>query len=425
MKTWNDKGNMYGDMIKLLFVTETGAEGLDLKYGRRVHIIEPYWNDSRLEQVIARIVRFGSHEDLPLEKRTVQPFIYISTFPADLDKKPEERTTDEEVFASAVRNQELIRGFRKLLIEASIDCMFNNKSDLVECMSCAPSNKALYHPNIRQDMILPNPCKKQVKKTVNMEEIVTDTGEKFYYFTEKDKVKIYKYSDDLASYVPLEHANPMYSFLVRKILKLGGNIEIEREFEESDRLLQNKPGKAAREGKSKSRSDILACIEFVKLADTEVAIFGNVPRGILEKLFPDVAFHYSPDRAFKCEKVVILDFAVNAKSILEKYAPQFALISLDLSAGEADSYSGKVIADVFGDNAKVHAESPFSEKKYTKEELAMSKGAPVKFTNRFERADYDGAAEIYIIQNYIRQKGQIPEEIEFLAIKGVISELPN
>ena len=44
-------------------------EGVSFKRVRQVHILEPYWNMSRYEQVIGRAIRFCSHKDLPIEKQ--------------------------------------------------------------------------------------------------------------------------------------------------------------------------------------------------------------------------------------------------------------------------------------------------------------------------------------------------------------------
>ena len=43
--------NIYGDIIKVILTTKKGAEGISLMNIRQVHIIEPYWNPVRLEQV--------------------------------------------------------------------------------------------------------------------------------------------------------------------------------------------------------------------------------------------------------------------------------------------------------------------------------------------------------------------------------------
>jgi hypothetical protein len=74
------KNNFLGEVIKIMMITAAGAEGINLKNTRYVHIVEPYWHMVRLEQVIGRARRICSHADLPAELRTIQVFLYISTF---------------------------------------------------------------------------------------------------------------------------------------------------------------------------------------------------------------------------------------------------------------------------------------------------------------------------------------------------------
>lgn len=58
--------------IKHLLVSGAGAEGLDLKGTKLVQILEPHWNDPRIDQVIGRAVRYQSHAHLPENERTVR-----------------------------------------------------------------------------------------------------------------------------------------------------------------------------------------------------------------------------------------------------------------------------------------------------------------------------------------------------------------
>jgi len=68
--------------IKALIVSSSGGEGLDLKGTRQVHITEPHWNEEKINQVIGRSVRFGSHCHLAPEERTVDVYKYNSVLPA-------------------------------------------------------------------------------------------------------------------------------------------------------------------------------------------------------------------------------------------------------------------------------------------------------------------------------------------------------
>ena len=69
-----------GDIIKIFMITAAGAEGIDLKNVRFVHLIEPYWHPVRLEQVIGRARRICSHDQLPEKLRTVDVYLYLMTF---------------------------------------------------------------------------------------------------------------------------------------------------------------------------------------------------------------------------------------------------------------------------------------------------------------------------------------------------------
>jgi hypothetical protein len=48
---FNRPENSHGALIKALLVSKTGAEGLDLKWVRETHALEPYWDRARLDQV--------------------------------------------------------------------------------------------------------------------------------------------------------------------------------------------------------------------------------------------------------------------------------------------------------------------------------------------------------------------------------------
>ena len=67
--------------IKALIVSSSGGEGLDLKNTRQVHITEPHWNEAKIEQVVGRSARKGSHIALPEAERNVDVFRYNSLLP--------------------------------------------------------------------------------------------------------------------------------------------------------------------------------------------------------------------------------------------------------------------------------------------------------------------------------------------------------
>jgi curved DNA-binding protein CbpA len=69
--------NNMGEIIKVLMITSSGSEGINLRNTRYVHIMEPYWHPVRLEQVIGRARRICSHKSLPPALQTVEVFVYL------------------------------------------------------------------------------------------------------------------------------------------------------------------------------------------------------------------------------------------------------------------------------------------------------------------------------------------------------------
>ena len=73
----SSEANKEGNIIKVILISEAGSEGIDFKNIRQVHIMEPWYNLNRMEQIIGRAVRYKSHCSLPFEQRNVE--IYLHT----------------------------------------------------------------------------------------------------------------------------------------------------------------------------------------------------------------------------------------------------------------------------------------------------------------------------------------------------------
>jgi len=120
---FNKKENVDGSMIKVLLGSPSIKEGVSLLRVKQVHIMEPYWNMSRLEQVIGRAIRFCSHKDVPLSDREVKVYIYIT-----VGLKPDETTVDQHIMKLAFKKKELTDLFEKEMKEMAIDkYLFQNK----------------------------------------------------------------------------------------------------------------------------------------------------------------------------------------------------------------------------------------------------------------------------------------------------------
>lgn len=110
---FNQYENKDGKLLKVLLISPSGKEGLSLLRVKQIHILDPYWNMSRIEQIIGRGVRFCSHKDVPSEDRYVKVYIYL----AINDKE----SVDQHILKLALKKQEISDQFYKVIQENSID----------------------------------------------------------------------------------------------------------------------------------------------------------------------------------------------------------------------------------------------------------------------------------------------------------------
>jgi ERCC4-related helicase len=75
--------NFNDGVYDALLISSAGAEGLDLKKTTSVHILEPHWNNEKIEQVIGRAVRYDSHKGLSKEKQVVEVYQYYAKKPIE------------------------------------------------------------------------------------------------------------------------------------------------------------------------------------------------------------------------------------------------------------------------------------------------------------------------------------------------------
>lgn len=120
IKIATNNDNMDGGKIKVIIISEAGSEGIDLKNIRQVHIMEPWYNMSRIEQIFGRAVRNCSHKLLPFNKRNVQLFLY-GTILSDETKE----AADMYVYRLAERKSVKIGNITRILKENAVDCSLN------------------------------------------------------------------------------------------------------------------------------------------------------------------------------------------------------------------------------------------------------------------------------------------------------------
>ena len=121
---YNNKNNLKGKKLKILLGSPSIKEGVSLTAVKQVHILEPYWNQARLDQIIGRASRYCSHKDVPEEERYVKVYIYIAVHPK------EKITVDEYIHNLSNQKNKLVRDFERVLKETAIDCSLNKYANI-------------------------------------------------------------------------------------------------------------------------------------------------------------------------------------------------------------------------------------------------------------------------------------------------------
>jgi hypothetical protein len=234
-----NENNMYGEIIKVFMITSSGAEGINLKNTRYVHIVEPYWHMVRPEQVVGRARRICSHQDLPVELRTVKVFLYVSAM-SDAQKKDEKHivlrlrdvsrldketpiTTDENLYEIASSKQKINNQILQAVKETAVDCnVYSSLSTTDKPVVCygfgkVESNSFASYPSFEVDKI----DKEVVSKIQWTAQEITFAGKTFALRTET--MEVY----DMDSYKQAVQNPNMEPTLVGKLIKEDGKYKIE------------------------------------------------------------------------------------------------------------------------------------------------------------------------------------------------------
>ncbi len=126
--------NARGELVRVLLITASGAEGITTRNVRRVHLLEPFWHANRVEQVIGRAVRAESHTDLPPADRNVEVVVHMASFTPDqaesaLAKRDAGLTSDEYVHSVAQRKRRVLLGLLDAMRAAAVDCRLHPRAN--------------------------------------------------------------------------------------------------------------------------------------------------------------------------------------------------------------------------------------------------------------------------------------------------------
>ena len=114
--------NRDGSQIRVVVAGPIVSEGVDFRYIRQIHVLDPWWNMSRIEQVVGRGLRTCSHQVLPFEDQNCTVYLHV------IRTGTGRETFDEYTYRTKVEQKAMkIARVRKVLAESAMDCPLQNQ----------------------------------------------------------------------------------------------------------------------------------------------------------------------------------------------------------------------------------------------------------------------------------------------------------
>ena len=243
------KNNQKGEIIKIMMITASGAEGISLKNTRFVHIMEPYWHPVRTEQVIGRARRICSHEGLEDNLQNVKVMLYLMKFSQsqilaasnqlkryDVSKFDRENrnpmSTDENLYELSRRKQSIHKQLLKCIKETAIDCAIQYKSESGENLECysfsgeSDPNVYSYKPKLSEEEVDRKIQKANLKEVIFKAKRYTADG-KDYAMKMNDDGKPSGLLYDMDMYQQAKNNPNIKLFPIGKVTKKDGKTFID------------------------------------------------------------------------------------------------------------------------------------------------------------------------------------------------------
>jgi hypothetical protein len=110
--------NANGDDIRVIVASPKVSEGVDFRYVRQIHVLDPWFNMSRIEQVIGRGMRTCSHSLLPFEDQNCTVYLHVCRFSSG-----KREALDEHIYREyAERKAIAIAKVKKAVLQSAMDC---------------------------------------------------------------------------------------------------------------------------------------------------------------------------------------------------------------------------------------------------------------------------------------------------------------
>lgn len=262
--TFNNPANKDGSMLKYMIGTSSIKEGVSFKNVGQVHIIDPWWNNSRIEQITARAIRLCSHTDFDPEERTVDVYRHYSVYEsyfdgvadpdaegvldsigADLPQDPitdmavgivrkiyswvKFLTIDQRILEIANRKDALNNKFLKAIKSASVDCQLLRDGNIIRLeehiKQLSSNDKDIYQIFYKNPSTLDVFLRKDVDDIVGWNDIRT---RKYSYPTSLNFGKTFieaEYNEELEKLTYIEDSDAIVITPKSKYLNILEDIE--------------------------------------------------------------------------------------------------------------------------------------------------------------------------------------------------------
>ncbi len=120
----NINKNNNGEHIKVILGSSTVETGLNFFCIREIHIMDPWFHFSSIEQAVGRGVRKNSHKKLIEEKRNITIYLHCATIPEN-SKKTVKEMPDEYIYRKAFIKKKMAVEVEILLKKNAVDCALN------------------------------------------------------------------------------------------------------------------------------------------------------------------------------------------------------------------------------------------------------------------------------------------------------------
>ena len=202
LEKFNAENNRYGDKIKVLLVTEAGAEGINILEAQHMHILESSTREMKIQQAIGRVVRYRSHMvegrvPMPKNEQVVHVWRYWSVSdpePYTLEKSykdsdgtvktskkviVDKSCVDEILYKKGIYAVNTMQSFLSLLKKASVtsyDKSHDKGSKLKDWGIIPTSSKLDEAYRISNERYQENTGKEVTEDIVEINELVEDVG---------------------------------------------------------------------------------------------------------------------------------------------------------------------------------------------------------------------------------------------------------